>query len=321
MIETALREVIDRLSAPPAPPRLARAVRHAVFPGGARIRPNLCLAVFRAAQADVLPTLCQAQVRAEGEDLALSAAVALELLHCASLVHDDLPCFDDAVLRRGQPSVHAKFGEPTAVLVGDGLIVAAFDVVGAAMASDHPRRMEVFKAVTGSVGLPGGIVAGQGWECEAPQDVDLAAYHASKTGALFTAACLAGAAAAGGDIERWHGFGRRIGHAYQIADDLKDCLLAEAELGKPAGQDVRHDRPSAVHELGVEGAQLLLAEHLCQAMAIVGEGIAGRPLQSLLGKIAAKVLPPDLAELKVAVPNPGRDRDSLEANRAAAVAV
>src|SRR5271168_4620792 len=113
-IERALNTAIERAEGPGAPPRLAAAMRHAVFPRGARIRPRLCLAVA-AACGDDHPAVSDA------------AAAAIELLHCASLVHDDLPCFDDAATRRGRKTVHVAFGEELAVLAGDALIVAAFE--------------------------------------------------------------------------------------------------------------------------------------------------------------------------------------------------
>ena len=116
-IENALHSALDRAmeGEDQAPPLLAAAMRHAVFPGGARVRPRLCLAVGLA--CGIKPA-----------GLLTAAAIAIELLHCASLVHDDLPCFDDADTRRGQPSVHAAFGERLAVLSGDALIVHAYDV-------------------------------------------------------------------------------------------------------------------------------------------------------------------------------------------------
>jgi geranylgeranyl diphosphate synthase type II len=126
-IEQALEAAVTPCEIRGAPPRLAAALRHAVFPGGARVRPQLCLAVAAACGND-RPALAEA------------AAVAIELLHCASLVHDDLPCFDDAPLRRGLPSVHAKYGERIAVLAGDALIVRAFDVLAAA-AAEETRRL------------------------------------------------------------------------------------------------------------------------------------------------------------------------------------
>lgn len=238
-IERALAQVIDRAEGTNGPPGLAAAVRYAVFPGGARIRPRLCLAVAKAC----------------GEDSAVcstAAACSIELLHCASLVHDDLPCFDDAALRRGKPSVPRAFGERLAVLAGDALIVLAFQSL--ARAGDAmPRRLPgMLLAVARAAGMPMGIVAGQAWECE--PSVPLSDYQKAKTAALFAAATAAGAAASGADPGPWHTLGERIGEAYQVADDLRDCLADAEEIGKPVGQDARLGRPNAVHELGVAGA-------------------------------------------------------------------
>ena len=185
-IESALESALRSAEGSGCPPLLAAAVRHAVFPGGARIRPQLCLAVARAC-GDDRPALSDA------------AAVAIEMLHCASLVHDDLPCFDDAPTRRGQPSVHSAFGERLAVLAGDALIVLPFQVLARAGVAAPSRLVSLLSTIAGSVGLPGGIVAGQAWECEAA--VSLRQYHREKTGSLFAAATVAGAQAAGGDAE------------------------------------------------------------------------------------------------------------------------
>src|SRR3954453_642744 len=172
-IELALTVAVTRAEAPGCPPRLGAALRHAVFPRGARIRPKLCLAVA-AACGDDDPTAADA------------AAAAGELLHCASLVHDDLPCFDDAPIRRGKPSVHLAFGEPLAVLAGDALIVLAFQTLARAAAFAPDRLTTLLLTVGGAVGMPLGIVAGQAWECE--PEVELEAYQQAKTGALFAAA-------------------------------------------------------------------------------------------------------------------------------------
>lgn len=183
-IEQALERHFAPLLTESAPPRLLAAMRHSVFPGGARIRPQLCVAVARACGDDA-PELTDA------------AAVAIELLHCASLVHDDMPAFDDADLRRGRPTVHKAYGEPLALLAGDGLIVMAFQVLARAGAS-HPQRLaSLLGVVSDGVGAPDGIVAGQAWECESR--VDLGRYQRAKTGALFVASTCAGALAAGAD--------------------------------------------------------------------------------------------------------------------------
>jgi geranylgeranyl diphosphate synthase type II len=152
-IERALSQALKSAEARGAPPRLASAIRHAVVPGGARIRPQLLLAVACACGDD-------------DPSLADGAAAALELLHCASLVHDDLPCFDDAPLRRGRASVHAAYGERCAVLAGDALIVMAFEALARA-ATRSPWRLPALLCMLASrVGMPHGIVAGQAWECE-----------------------------------------------------------------------------------------------------------------------------------------------------------
>lgn len=278
-IERALNQAIELGEGPGAPPRLAAAMRHAVFPRGARVRPRLCLAVA-AACGDDEPALTDA------------AAASIELLHCASLVHDDLPCFDDAATRRGKPSVHRAFGERLAVLAGDALIVMAFEAIAHAKCS--PERLpRVILTVAGSVGMPLGIAAGQAWECE-PQ-VDLAHYHQSKTGALFAAATMLGAAAAGRDPEPWRALGERIGEAYQVADDIRDAAADEDEMGKPAGQDAALGRPSAVSELGLSGALARLDQLLKEAIAAIpacpGEG----DLKSLILAEAKRLVPKHLA--------------------------
>lgn len=238
-IECALNAGVALADIPGSPPRLAAAMRHAVFPGGARIRPRLCLAVAAACGEDD-PALTDA------------AAAAIELMHCASLVHDDLPCFDDAPTRRGLPSVHQAYGEPLAVLAGDALIVLAFQVLARAGGSAPGRLSSLIGILGRAVGVPSGIVAGQAWECE--DGIDLAEYQRAKTGALFAAATVAGAAAAGAEAEAWHLMGARLGEAYQVADDILDASAEPDALGKPVGQDVAHGRPNAVGSLGLSGA-------------------------------------------------------------------
>jgi geranylgeranyl diphosphate synthase, type II len=239
-IERALRQALSLGEGPDGPPLLAAAMRHAVFPGGARIRPQLCLAVAGAC-GDPHPALADA------------AASAIELLHCASLVHDDLPCFDDAATRRGVPSVHAAFGERLAVLSGDALIVLAFQALAEAAEPRTQRLLAPLIALLGRrIGGPSGIVAGQAWECE-PR-VSLAAYHRAKTGSLFAACTEAGALAAAADPAPWRAFGLCLGEAYQVADDVRDVVATTQALGKPAGRDRDLSRPSSASELGLGGA-------------------------------------------------------------------
>jgi geranylgeranyl diphosphate synthase type II len=184
--------------------------------------------------------------------LADAAAVSLELLHCASLVHDDLPCFDDAPTRRGVPTVHRAYGERLAVLAGDALIVLAFQALAAAP-SRHPQRMPgLLGLVARGVGQPHGIVAGQAWECE-PQ-VSLRDYQRAKTGALFSAATMAGAEAAGAPAAPWRALGEWLGEAYQVADDINDVAADPLLLGKPVGRDAALGRPSMAAAHGLLGA-------------------------------------------------------------------
>jgi len=252
-IEAALEAAVRRGQGAGAPPRLAGALRHAVFPGGGRVRPRLLLAVAQAC-GDPEPSLSDA------------AAAALELLHCASLVHDDLPCFDDAATRRGLPSVHAAHGEPIALLAGDALIVAAFETLARAAPADPARAAALSLIVARAVGMPHGITAGQAWESEAAVDVE--AYHRAKTGALFVAAAAAGAVAAGADPGPWRAVGEGLGAAYQVADDLADAMAGDT--GKPCGQDAAHARPNAVAAFGVGGAAARLE-------ALIGEAVAAIP--------------------------------------------
>lgn len=229
-LEGALRSAVD-LSKNGAPPRLAEALEHAVFPGGARVRPALCLAVARACGAP--------------DELTYAAAAAVELLHCASLVHDDLPCFDDASERRGRPSVHAAFGEATAVLVGDGLIVHAFETLARALAARPGSSVAPLLVVSQAAGARAGLVAGQAWELEPTADVGR--YHRAKTASLFEAAAVLGAMTAGRpvDPEPFRALGAAFGVAYQIADDVADRLGDAATLGKPTGKDLELGRPTA----------------------------------------------------------------------------
>lgn len=281
-IEQALERAVATASGPGAPPLLAAALHYSVFPAGHRIRPQLCLAVAGAC-GDADPFAAD------------MAAAAIELLHCASLVHDDLPCFDDADLRRGKASVHMRYGEPLAVLAGDALIVQAFATLGA-IAAESPARMAVLlEIIAQAVGSPGGIVAGQAWECEVA--APLSDYQRAKTGALFVAATRAGAAAAGHDPEAWRMLGEKLGEAYQVADDLRDVLCDEEELGKPIGQDAMRLRPNAAAQLGVAGAKA----HLEALVKAAAESIPDCPgaveLRGLVKAQTAMFFPKQLARV------------------------
>ena len=277
-IKSALHNFMHNASGPMCPPTLLESMNYAVFPGGHRIRPRLCLAVAHAHGID----------DPEIVDAALSS---IEFLHCASLVHDDMPCFDDAKMRRGKPSVHIAFGEPLALLCGDALILLAYQTLGS-VAHRAPERVgRLLNIVSNGVGAPNGIVAGQAWECEDPvNQVSTGEYQRAKTGVLFAAATMAGAAAAGADHEAWGVLGETIGRAYQIADDLLDRFGDPDVIGKPVGQDAELNRPNAVAELGANGASEYLRNMIEDAMASVPSCPGEEGLRRLIHQEAGRFM-------------------------------
>ena len=283
-IDAALAEAMQlgqglTLSPEAVPQGLSKALEHAVMSGGARIRPTILLSVAKAC-GDDRPGLADA------------AASALELIHCASLVHDDLPAFDDADTRRGRPSVHRAFGEPLAILAGDSLIVLGFEIL-ARNAGDAPdRALRLVRVLAQRTGMPGGICAGQAWESE--PIVNLRAYHRAKTGALFIAATQMGAISAGQEPEPWEELGARIGEAFQVADDLKDALMSSEDIGKPAGQDAVHGRPNAVAAMGVGGAVKHLKDILGGAIASIPACPGEAQLAGMVRAYAEKLTPVNL---------------------------
>ncbi|MCJ2074342.1 polyprenyl synthetase family protein [Methylobacterium sp. E-016] len=279
-IERTLDNAVAYAEAPGAPPRLAEAIRYAVFPGGHRIRPRLCLAVA---------TACGDDDPAAAE----SAAAAIELLHCASLVHDDLPCFDDAETRRQKPTVHVAFGEPLAVLTGDALIVLAFETLARVAARNPHRLAALVGLVARAVGSPTGIVAGQAWESE--EQVALSNYQQAKTGALFAAATVAGAAAAGASPLPWRLLGECLGEAYQVADDLRDVACRQEEIGKPAGRDATLGRPNAALLLGMGGALERLKRLSAEAIEVIPTCPGADALRAEIAAQTRLFLPASLA--------------------------
>jgi geranylgeranyl diphosphate synthase, type II len=279
-IERSLLLALRLADSAEAPPLLTAAMRYAVFPGGARIRPRLCMAVARAC----------------GEDkplLTAGVAASIEILHCASLVHDDLPCFDDAAKRRGRPSVHTAFGERIGILTGDALIVLAMQALAHAAEITPSRLGPLILVLSRAVGAPNGIIAGQGWECE--PSVSLAKYQQAKTGALFAAATAAGACAAGHDAGAWHLLGARIGEAYQIADDIRDVFSDEQALGKPTGRDQALYRPNAVNRMGLDAAVDRLQELVRSAIEAIPNCHGAHELRAHILAEASRLLPRELA--------------------------
>src|SRR5690606_35321915 len=208
------------------PSKLHQAMRHATQNGGKRIRPRLLMAVAVAANGAALDE--------DMAELTLRAAIAVELIHAASLVHDDLPCFDDADLRRGQPTVHRAYGEALAVLTGDALITLAFDTLAGYDGSRQRHAMRLVRLLSQATGSSRGIIGGQSLELVGPAAwsghdgfaIDFVeGYHEKKTAALFDYATRAGALAVGVDLgeqDLWGDVGTKLGLAFQLIDDLYD---------------------------------------------------------------------------------------------------
>jgi geranylgeranyl diphosphate synthase type II len=230
----------------------------------------------------------------DAPQLTNAAAVALELMHCASLVHDDMPAFDNADMRRGRPTVHKAFSEPLALLAGDGLIVMAYRVLLQAGVQRPDRLIHLMDNMTTGVGLPHGIVAGQAWECET--SADLGQYQRAKTGALFVSATCAGALSCGAEPEPWAHLGNYLGEAYQVADDIRDVIADAATLGKPTGQDALHVRPSSAQALGLEGAIAHFDRLIDQSASSIPACSCRDMLRQLVQLEAERLVPKALCE-------------------------
>ncbi len=247
--------------------RLFEAMRYSTLGGGKRLRPFLALK--SAELFDVAP------------EHALRAGAAVELVHCYSLVHDDLPAMDDDDLRRGRPTCHVRFGEATAVLAGDALLTLAFEVLADPATHDEPAiRCELVRALAVAAGAEG-MAGGQMFDLEAESRTldldDVVRLQSLKTGQLFRFSCESGAIlGGGGEAERAAlvAYARDLGLAFQIADDLLDHEGDESEVGKKVGKDAAAGKATFVSLLGAEGAReraRRLAEKAAGNLDIFGE--------------------------------------------------
>ena len=241
------------------PHRLHQAMRYSCLAGGKRVRPLLAFATGE---------LCQAPQ----ERLEIVACV-LEMIHAYSLVHDDLPCMDNDVLRRGRPTCHVEYGEATALLVGDSLQTLAFDLLAASDMGEPATQLEMLRLLaraTGSMGMAGGQAIdldAVGRTLEVPE---LEFMHTLKTGALIRASVMLGALC-GNPLERdaidcLDRFSKRAGLLFQIVDDILDCTATTATLGKTAGKDSWSDKPTYVGLMGLTQAREFASDLRAQAM-------------------------------------------------------
>lgn len=240
------------------PARLIEAMRYAALGGGKRLRPVLVLesaALFGAPHEGIL-----------------KVAAALELIHCYSLVHDDLPAMDDDDLRRGRPTVHKAFDEATAILAGDALLTLAFDVVADETAHADPNvRLRLSRMLARAAGV-GGMAGGQMLDLESEgrlrTEAEIRTLQAMKTGALLRFACRAGAIVGGADeedVDRLTRFGEIIGLAFQLADDLLDVEASPEKTGKATGKDAAAGKATLVGLRGVDATKSELEDLLGEA--------------------------------------------------------
>lgn len=258
----------------------AEALRYSLLSGGKRIRGTLLLEFCR---------ICGGEVAA-----ALDAACGLEMLHTYSLIHDDLPCMDDDDLRRGKPTNHVVYGECVATLAGDALQAEAF---GTILRSDLPgeprlRCAELLADAVGFDGMCGGQYLDMLGEGKVLTTAELDAINRRKTGALLSAACAMGVAAAGGSKEQETAaarFGILIGLAFQIRDDMLDVLSTEEELGKPIGSDRNEGKNTYMALLGLEECTRAVERLTDEALAVLREQFSDTAfLESLAESLAAR---------------------------------
>jgi farnesyl diphosphate synthase len=270
-IQARMEAVLARLlpAARLAPARLHEAMRYAVLEGGKRVRPLLTFAAGEVAGASA-------------ERLEVAAA-AVELVHAYSLAHDDLPCMDDDVLRRGKPTVHVEFDEATALLAGDALQSLAFQLLAEHALADEPRAqlgmVKLLAAAAGSRGMAGGQQIDLAATGKALSVLELEAMHIHKTGALIRAAVLLGAACGGAPDatlrERLDQYAKSVGLAFQVVDDVLDAEASSATLGKTAGKDSRAGKPTYVSVMGLARARELAQElrhNAHEALSPLGAG-------------------------------------------------
>lgn len=264
-----------------APAGLGDAIRYAVLDGGKRLRPLLVLAAYEAVCSGNSGAQSGAQATPVLDDAAIRAACAVELIHAYSLVHDDMPCMDNDVLRRGKPTVHVQFGEAPALLAGDALQAFAFELLtpddSLIPATVQATLCRLLARAAGSAGMAGGQAIDLASVGVALTEDQLRQMHRLKTGALLQGSVLMGAVcgqAAATAYQALSDYGAAMGLAFQVVDDILDVVADSATLGKTAGKDAAADKPTYVSLLGLERAQAYAQELLVEAhAALVGSGL------------------------------------------------
>ena len=263
-VEAALSEWVPAS----APAGLGEAMRYAVLDGGKRLRPLLTLAAARAvAGAGELPA-------------AMRSACAVELIHAYSLVHDDMPCMDNDVLRRGKPTVHVAYGEAQALLAGDALQALAFELLtpedGSVAPAVQARLCAALARAAGHHGMAGGQAIDLAHVGLAMPEAALRDMHRRKTGAMLEVSVHMGALSAGADgptLACLQRYAQAIGLAFQVVDDILDVTADSATLGKTAGKDQANDKPTFVSLLGLAGAQAQAQTLLQDALAALDAAV------------------------------------------------
>lgn len=277
-----------------APAGLGQAMRHGVLDGGKRLRALLVLAAAEAAGADRV---------VGGAEAAMRAACAMEMIHAYSLVHDDMPCMDNDVLRRGKPTVHVQFGQAQALLAGDALQTLAFEVLTPDAPVDgqgvdgrlQARLCGLLARAAGQFGMAGGQAIDLASVGKALDEATLRDMHHRKTGALLCGSVQMGAACGGvepGSVA-WQAlsdFGDAIGLAFQIVDDVLDATQASDKLGKTAGKDADANKPTYVTLLGLERAQAESAQLLSRARQALVRSELGEDATAMLTALAERIV-------------------------------
>ena len=290
-VEQALKKGIDAH----APAQLGEAMRYAVLDGGKRVRPLLVLAAAEAIGVDLEAATVSDQPSALA---ALNAACAVELIHAYSLVHDDMPCMDNDVLRRGKPTVHVQYGEAQALLAGDALQALAFEFLtpqdGSTDLAVQAIQVGLLARASGYEGMAGGQAIDLASVGVPLTEAQLRQMHRLKTGALLLCSVQLGAVSAGKPatlvMDALGRYAQALGLAFQVVDDILDVTADSATLGKTAGKDAAADKPTYVSLMGLAPAQHLAEQLYAESLSALDASGLNTTATSALRALAAQVV-------------------------------